>query len=535
MRIGGLASGMDTQDMVRQLMEAERLPMQRMVQDRTWMEMQRDAFREVNLEFTSLRDSFSATGLGLRSTFNQRVVTSSDPSKVTAVGSANAQNASAEIEVSRLAKASTWAGDSFEPDGEFFTRTMSDWEDGPDFDWDENGAAELSFDLKRPGSEDYETVSIQVNRNDRVNDVISRINRSQLGVSAFVDQRNDGSATTVLTSTHSGEGADFRFGDDVTSAFMEAFGVASAPGESIEQYERVQGQDAVFTYNGYEMERETNDFTINGVRYTLHGETTGPVRINTATDSEAIYKDIMTFVEEYNELVDFVNGKLTEERHRDYPPLTSEQRVEMSDHEIELWEEKANSGLLRRDPVLSSAMNQMRTNLFSTVENVDGIFNHLSQIGLTTSRDFRDGGKIVIDDRQMTMANGERMNGEARLRYAIENHPEDLYQLFNASGTTNENGNVPQAERGLIPSIRENLRTAITGITDRAGREGRTLQQFSIGRNILQMEDRISNFERRLQQTEQRYWSQFTAMEKAVQQMNSQAQQMFSMMPGGMM
>ncbi|MDQ0254537.1 flagellar hook-associated protein 2 [Evansella vedderi] len=533
MRIGGLATGMDTENMIKQLMQAERMPVNKMIQDRTWMEWQRDALREINLQLSSFRESFRASGLGLRSNFNQKIVTSSDPTKVTATGTSSAQNATARIEVTTLAEASTWKSSGFDIDNEFFTRRIGNWEDGPDIPW-ENDRATLKFEVVKPGATEPTTVEVQINKTDRMNDVINRMNRSQLGVSSFIDDRN-GNGTMILSMNDTGKGSDIRFVDETTKNFFSSLGFETGENNSINgEHQTNAGQNAHFTFNGHNMERESNEFTINGVRYQLHGVTNGTVRINTTTDTDAIFDRIMKFVEDYNAIVDKINGVLREERHRGYPPLTEEQRGEMSEREIELWEEKARSGLLRSDQQLTSALNQMRTELFSNVEGLDGVFKNLNEIGLTTSRDFRDGGKIVLDDRQVTMPDGTRMTGEERLRAAIENNPEDLFQLFNATGGRDENGRVIRSEQGILERLNTQLRSTIDNITARAGREGRTLQQFSIGRNILSVEDRISNFERRLQQTEQRYWAQFTAMEKAMAQMNAQADQMWSMMMGMM-
>ncbi|WP_281259169.1 hypothetical protein [Alteribacillus bidgolensis] len=43
-------------------------------------------------------------------------------------------------------------------------------------------------------------------------------------------------------------------------------------------------------------------------------------------------------------MLDTINEKLGEECHRDYPPLTDEQKQAMTNREIELWEEKQKAG-----------------------------------------------------------------------------------------------------------------------------------------------------------------------------------------------
>ena len=46
---------------------------------------------------------------------------------------------------------------------------------------------------------------------------------------------------------------------------------------------------------------------------------------------------------------------------------------------------------------------------------------------------------------------------------------------------------------------------------------------FRSGKNVTRIDKEISSWESRLKQIEERYWRQFTAMEKAINQMNSQS------------
>lgn len=127
------------------------------------------------------------------------------------------------------------------------------------------------------------------------------------------------------------------------------------------------GQNAEVVINGLQIEKTTNNFTVNNVTYQLKNTTNSPVSLDVATDVDGIYEKIKDFVTQYNELIDMVNGKLTEKKYRDYTPLTEEQKKDMTEKQIELWEEKAKSGLLRGDTILSGATNQMRTDFYSNV------------------------------------------------------------------------------------------------------------------------------------------------------------------------
>src|SRR5699024_10783660 len=115
-------------------------------------------------------------------------------------------------------------------------------------------------------------------------------------------------------------------------------------------------------------------------------------------------------VEKYNEVIDLLNGSQQEERYRDYPPLTDEQKKEMTDDQIEKWEEKAKSGILRGESVISSGLFDLRQSWYASVDT-DGAYDVITQIGIKTSNRYMDGGKLGID--------------EQKLRKALRENPDD--------------------------------------------------------------------------------------------------------------
>lgn len=91
----------------------------------------------------------------------------------------------------------------------------------------------------------------------------------------------------------------------------------------------------------------------------------------------------------------------------------------MSENEIELWEEKAKSGLLRSDNIIQSGMTGMRTAFYSNVQNENGAFNRLADLGITTSNNYRVNGKLVLT----------KTNFEERLKI-IRRMLEDYFQIL---------------------------------------------------------------------------------------------------------
>src|SRR5690606_7785305 len=158
-----------------------------------------------------------------------------------------------------------------------------------------------------------------------------------------------------------------------------------------------------------------------------------------------------------------LNGKLNEPRYRDYPPLTDEQREALSDKEIERWEERAKSGLLRNDALLREVLLSLRQAFTNPVEGIpQGQLRHLSEIGITTTPNWRDGGKLMID--------------ETKLRQAIEERPDEVMALFTQAPA--EEGN--QNQMGIGRRVYQLLGTAMSRITERAGTAGVTIADQSV-------------------------------------------------------
>ncbi|MBD1381399.1 flagellar filament capping protein FliD [Metabacillus arenae] len=195
--------------------------------------------------------------------------------------------------------------------------------------------------------------------------------------------------------------------------------------------------------------------------------------------------------------------------------FTDDEREELNEKQIELWEEKAKSGLLKNDSLLTGGLNQLRLDIYSPVEGISQEAAMLSQIGIKTSSNYLDKGKLIFDG--------------TKLREAIDKDPESIFQLFNPSGSTDET-------KGLTKRLRKTLQDTKNNIEQKAGNTGTlsTNDSFLIGRNLKDVDNQITRFEDRLIQIENRYWRQFTAMEKAIQRMNEQSMYLMQQFGGGM-
>lgn len=480
MRVGGIASGMDIEGMVEKLMEAERMPLTRLQQQQQTLTWKRDAFRDINSKLLELDNLVRE--MKYSSTYKPKSAVSSNESAVTATATSSASNGSYEIKVSQLATSAI---------------SVSDAKLEKDITFTEGTHRFKTFD--ETGNELEHTLVIE--EGDTLKDVLKNIGEASDGtVRAFYDET---SQQVVIETTRTGQYNPNGTGEiqfEAGTIFTDTFQMGEVKG----------GENAKFTYNNeLHLESKTNHYNLNGIEFTFHQVTDDNTRISISTDVEQSFDHIMKFVDTYNEAIDAMNKSQNEEKFRDFLPLTEEQKAEMSEDQIKKWEEKAKSGILRGESTISNGMYSLRQSLQQQVET-GGEFTLLSQIGITTTKNYLDGGKLEVD--------------EEKLKAALRDHPDDVYKLFA--------NNKEDSTRGLINRFDDVLDRTRGSIENKAGKSSHTLDNYQLGKNIKELNNRIGDFQKRMIQVEQRYWNQFTAMEKAISQLNQQSSYLFSQFGG---
>ncbi|UYM81692.1 flagellar filament capping protein FliD [Heyndrickxia coagulans] len=359
-----------------------------------------------------------------------------------------------------------------------------------------------SFNLKTYTSSGLVNGNFYIGADKTLNDVISKVNNSNLGLTMYYDEYKDmftltRKETGNFNSSSSVDGKEIIISSDTdTYDFLRDTLKFSGSTE-------YGGTNAVFNINGLDTERTSNTFTISGVTYTLKSEFDSPVTISVSNDVDTIYNNIKNFVDQYNSLIDAVQSKLNEDRYPDYAPLTDDQRKELTNTQQDQWDKKARSGLLRNDMTLKSSLSNMRSLIYSKVNNanISSEYNQLSSIGITTTSDWLKGGKLEIN--------------EDKLKAAIQNDPDSVELLFRATGSTT-------SEKGIVQRLYDSVNNTYNTIVDKAGKSTYVNTQFTIGKNINDLTDKISDMNDKLGKLEDRYYAQFTAMEQAIQKYNSQ-------------
>lgn len=500
-RLSGMASGLDTDTIIKQLMQVERTPLNKLIQEKQTIAWKRDSYRETNTALTAIRNL--ADKMRFSSNFNQQSATSSDASIVTATASSTATSGGFSLRVDRLASSALLAGDKVAVDTKAKLNTTG------------------SFEIVGPNG----SKTIQVTADTTYESAMKQVNGANIGVTMSYDSINK---RFMLSSNVTGENSSILINDSSNIA-AQSFGLTTMTdildqnGDLVNK--AISGTNALVQLNGKEMELENNALELNGVRFDLKGVSSSTVSVTVSRNTSNIAEQINSFVELYNNLVDTVNGKVREVPNRSYTPLTDEQKEGMTEKQIELWESKAKAGVLYRDDILQDALSSLHSSLVNNVSGLKDEMNSLSDIGITFKKytlgmKSTELGKLEID--------------ETKLNEALSKDPDGVMALFTKTSKLDAKDSGYQSEIGYAERIYSGLTTSINKIIKRIGlgTASDVADGSQLGQKIDTINDKMSTFEARLKVIEDRYYKQFTAMELALQKLNSKSDWLYSQLNG---
>ena len=280
----------------------------------------------------------------------------------------------------------------------------------------------------------------------------------------------------------------------------------------------VQGRNLQLEINGQQVETSSNSFTADGTTMTFTSAAQGAeFTYEVKKDNSSAIEAIKSFVEDYNKIIEEVYGELDQKPDSDYYALTDDdiEEMDLSEKQQEKWETKAKQGLLYNDSAVSSVMQKMRSVLYSTVKTADGETFSLFSMGIITSDDWGDHGKLEID--------------ETKLEAAFEQYSDQIGELF-AGTSVDENGNT--VKTGIMHKLDDVLTGAVktTGARKDKGtlvqlagtKTGTSATDNSIYDQLKSISTLISSLEDRYEQQQDRYWKQFSNLETMMGNLNSQ-------------
>jgi flagellar hook-associated protein 2 len=336
--VGGLASGLDTQGIVAQLIALERRPVDTLERRKLRLQNQLAAYQDLNAKLLALKAR--ADDLKTPATFFSRKVTSSDESVATAAVSSGASRGTFTLTVTVMARGSIAAAGNTRPE---LTSTVA------------AGDGALAFRLGADG----DVVTVPLTATTTLQELIQAINDENAGVKASAV--NTGSAETpayklTLTSDQTGAANDIVVVTDDTTLNVTNTRAAL---------------DAEFTLAGIgPFTRPTNTITdvIEGVTITLRSDE-GTTDLVVDDNAAALQTRVQGLVDAYNEVAKLIDALTRGSTGQDG---------------------KAVPGAFGGD----TGPRNIRAGLVATITaTVDGTFTTLNAVGIRGTRD----GTLTLD------------------------------------------------------------------------------------------------------------------------------------------
>ena len=275
---------------------------------------------------------------------------------------------------------------------------------------------------------------------------------------------------------------------------------------------KLDGTVAKIELNGVEFESSTNNFSINGLTIECTGVTDDELTVTTATDTSGLYDKVKEFLSSYNSLINEMMTLYNADSASDYEPLTDDEKAEMTETEIEKWEQKIKDSLLRRDSTLSSLISTMTTAMMSTYE-YNGTKYSFSTFGIATL------GYLNAEDNE-------------NYAYHIDGDSEDSYTSGNEDKLLAALASDPDAVIDFMKNVTSGLYTALG---DKM--KSNAVSSIYTVYNDKEMASEYSNYTTliktwttRVSDLEESYYSKFAAMESALATLQSNSSSISSLL-----
>jgi len=484
-RLSGLISGMDTESLITQLMDAKKVKVTKVKKQQMSHNVKQDAWKDLNTKIKNLQTKH-ISNMRFSSAYAKKVTKVSDSSVASVITGSGATNSVQDLEVKELAKTAYLTGSELKgEDGKKGNYTaLSKLSDlGID--------TEGSFTINAGGKE----TKVDLSGSTTISDVLNKF--KDAGLNASFDEKNQ---RFFISSKKSGEANDFTItaGDGSGAEALSKLGLSTG--------NKIDGKDAEILLNGASFKSSSNTFEINGLTITANAKTEPgkSVTLTTQTDTDGIYDMVKNFLKDYNELINEMDKLYNAPSAKGYEPLTSEEKDAMSDSEVEEWEKKVKDSILRGDDNLSAINSAMQTAM-SAGFNVGGKTMYLSDFGINTLGYFSaaDNEKHAyhIDgdpDNSNTSGNADKLKG------MIAADPDKVIDFFT------------QLSQNLYKKMNDQSKSV-----DGYRSFGSFYDDKRMKTDYDSYTKRITDMESKLNDEEDKWYSKFAKMEKVMADMQS--------------
>ena len=366
-RIGGLSSGIETEQVITALLEAAKVPITRLQDENTENETKISAWTTLDTKFTSLNSL--TTQLSNYTTWKQKSVTVGDSTILSATAENTADAASYTVKVNTLAKAHRIGSDA---------QTSTTTALGYSGDFKIGGKT-----VNVSASDSLTAIRDSINTASASSDVAAadKVKATIIGKTLVIERANTGNTNINI--------------QDGTNNVLQSLGIFNASAAVKNQLQDAANLSATINgvaYTGTSNSKITD--AINGV--SLNFTDTGTTSLDIGNDTNSIKTLIKDFLTNYNDVMSTVKTASS---------------VTLSDSgSID------SEGLLQGDSLLASVQNKLRGLMggIITDPSADKSFNSLYTVGIWTNS---TEGKYEIVD-------------EDKLDDALTNHFDEVMDLF---------------------------------------------------------------------------------------------------------
>lgn len=499
-RMTGLTSGLDTESIVNALMSAQRTKQTKVENKKQKLEWKQEIWKGLNTKIYGFyKDSLSK--MKYASNYSTKKAAVSDSTKLTATASTKAAAGSYKVEIKSIASA------QYVTSGKLSTYKDSDGNDKTATSSTKlNDLGMTSGTVLKLKVGDKST-ALEVNDSTTIDDFVKFC--SDAGLNATFDEKQQ---RFFLSSKDSGSENSFGLSASENTA-LSALGlknfdgsadVAETDSDNDVKMVVTKATDTEVVYNGATLTSNNTSIDVAGVTLNLLGTTaTGEtVNVTVSNDTSAVYDTIKEFITEYNSILKTMNTYYDAASASSYEVLTDEQKEAMSDDEVDKWNTKIKDSLLRRDSTLSGLISTMKTNMMGTVTASNGKTYSLANLGITTSsKNYNEGGLLHIKGDE---DDDEFADSTNTLMQMLEEDPDTVKEVLS--------GLAKNLYDGLNKKMgTSTLSSALTFYNDK-----------EMASQLSDYKKEISDWESKLSDMEERYYSQFSAMETALAKIQSQ-------------
>lgn len=537
-RITGLNSGLDTEAIISELVSAYRTKEEKYQKAQTKLSWKQDAWKDLNIKVRSLYDNIS--NLRFTSAWTMKKTTVSDSTKATVTAAGSCVNGTQTLKIKQLAKGTYITG------GEF-SNTSAGTAPTSATKLSELGYTGSGGDIQVKDSSGNVVKTVSVTGNTTIKDLVSALNGAGDTKASF-DATNK---RIFMTSNKTGEQNAFSLDGDAD--ILKTVGLSKEGGASI-----VDAQDSEIELNGAKFTSANNTYTVNGLTIDCLAETgNSEISITTSVDTQSMYDQVKSFLSQYNSLMKEMYSLYNADSAKGYEPLTDSEKDQMTDTEVEKWEEKIKAALLRRDDTLDGIMSTMKNAMSTSYYIYNGnavTYDSDKQYYKCNGNAIKNSdGSYVTSASQLKLwasANGAKKYSLSSFGIKTEayvtmtaNSSQDAYHIDgDADDSVSKNNsdvlmNMLSSDPDTVSSFMKQLTSGLYSAIDTKMKSVKGLSSsytiyndIEMAREYSDYTDTISKWEDKLTDLEDSYYKKFAAMESALASLQSQSSSLSSLL-----